>query len=467
MFKKRMIATQIGAVMAGLVFASSSAVATTTLVTNGDDTGAGSLRAALESGADKIVVLGGVKTIQTESTLEYTGTEPLTIRGRGATIQPSGDFTVLKITEGADLTVSNLSIIGIGGFSVAPEEQSTGRGKGIFVDVFGATTQRTDTVKVLLRNVDVFDVAYHGVHISDCSGGDACGGGQSGDGDGTDASVHLTLKNVTVDGVGYGVFDADGVRVDERGDGDIVAKITRSKFLNVGADGVELDESGGGNVKVSMRNAAFNFNGGYCAPIDPNMPDPADPLCVEDDDGELVLDLDDGIDIDEGDGGSVWVKARNVALLENLDEGFDFDEAGDGDIELDLARILGDMNSDEAIKASEEDAGDIEADLRAIRVTDTQNNDGIELEETGEGDMFADLRAVIATGSGDGSGVEIVQLGGGELEVTVKGSVITGNSKDNLKVESFDDDDGDVDGTGTLKVRGSKIEDIETNVDKI
>ena len=465
MFKKRITAAQIAAVMAGFVFASSSTVAATAVVTNGNDDGAGSLRAALESGADEIVVSGRVKSIQTESTLEYTGTDPLIIRGGGATIQPSGDFTVLEITEGADLTVSNLSIVGIGGFSV--ENQGAGQGKGIFVDIFGAATPRTDTVKVLLRNVDVFDVAYHGVHISDCSGGDACGGGQSGDGDGTDASVHLTLKNVTVDGVGYGVFDADGVRVDERGKGDIVAKITRSKFLNVGADGVELDESGEGDVKVSMRNAAFNFNGGYCAPIDPNLPDPADPFCVEDDDGELVLDLDDGIDIDEGDGGSIWVKARNVELLNNLDEGFDFDEAGHGDIELDLVRIRGDMNSDEAIKASEEDAGDIEADLRAVRVTDTINNDGIELEETGEGDMFADLRAVVATGSGDGSGVEIVQLGGGALEALVKGSVITGNSKDNLKVESFEDDDGDVDGTGTLKVRGSEIEDIDTNVDQI
>jgi hypothetical protein len=465
MIRKRKVAVQIAAVVAGFVFATASAVAAPALVTNGNDEGPGSLRAALESGANEIVITGSVRTIETESTLEYTGREPLIIRGGKATIQPSGDFTVLAITEGADLTVSNLSIAGIGGFDV--ENQGVGQGKGIFVDVFGAEVPRSDTVKVVLRNVNVFDVAYHGVHISDCSGGDACGSGQSGDGNGTDASIRLVLKGVKVDGVGYGVFDADGVRVDERGDGDIVAKITRSKFLNVGADGVELDESGDGNVKVSMRNSSFNFNGGYCAPIDPNLPDPADPLCVEDDDGELVLDLDDGIDIDEGDGGSVWVKARNIKLLENLDEGFDFDEAGDGDIDLDLVRIRGDMNSDEAIKASEEDAGDIEADLRAIRVTDTQNNDGIELEETGDGDMFAALRAVRATGSGDGSGVEIVQLGGGELEVSVKGSVITDNSKDNLKVESFDDDDGDEVGTGTLKVRGSKIEDIVTNVDEI
>ncbi len=463
MFKKRPIAARVAAAISGFfLLVSSSAFAATALVTNGDDQGDGSLRAALSSGADKIVIKSSVGAIATASTLEYTGTTPLKIIGGGATIFPNGDFTVLAIIEGADLTVKNLNIVGIGGFSV--DMQSTGKGKGIFVDIFGADEKRTDTVKVQLTNVSIADVAYHGIHVSDCSLGDDCGSGAEGDGEGTPASVHLELKNVSIDGVGYGVFDADGARVDERDGGGITAKITNSEFIGVGADGAEFDENGDGDVKVSLRNVAFNDNGGYCAPIT-DLESPDDPTCVEDDDGELVLDLDDGIDIDEGGAGSIWVNAKNVKLMENLDEGFDFDEAGDGDIELDLAKIVGDMNSDEAIKASEEGKGDIVADLRSVKVTETLNNDGIELEETGDGDMFAELRSVTAIDN-DSSGVEIVQLGEGKLEAEVKGSRIIGND---LKVESFlvDDDDETIDGPGTLKIRGSTIDEIDTNVDEI
>jgi hypothetical protein len=37
--------------------------------------------------------------------------------------------------------------------------------------------------------------------------------------------VEANLKRVSISNVGYGKFDADGIRIDEQGDGDIIFKV--------------------------------------------------------------------------------------------------------------------------------------------------------------------------------------------------------------------------------------------------
>jgi hypothetical protein len=138
----------------------------------------------------------------------------------------------------------------------------------------------------------------------------------------------------------------------------------------VGADGVELDEGDDGDVIVEVRNSIFEFNGGYCFPVDPEDENPADPTCVEDDDGKLVLDLDDGFDIDEAGNGSLVGSIRNIWISDNLDEGLDFDEEGDDGINIELVGIEAWGNGDEGIKLSEEDGGD-----------------GIQIEQDNAGDI--------------------------------------------------------------------------------
>ncbi len=450
MFKKQLMAVRIAALVPTLVFASSATLAASAVVKNVDQ-----LRAALTAKKDKIIIQSKGKQIEIDETLVYDAEAPLTIIGGGTTIQGTGDFTLLEVMQGANLTIKNLHFQGIGGFDV--ENQSEGRGKGVFVDV---PKDRTGTVRLVLTNVSVRDVGYHGVHVSDCDGGDSCGSGGESGGNGSPASVHADLKNVVIENVGYGVFDGDGLRIDERDDGDIVLKIANAEFVGVGADGVELDEDGDGDVIVKVRNSHFDMNGGYCDPnvIDPEKPPYADPMCVEDDDGDLVLDLDDGFDIDEAGIGSIWVSIKSASVDDNLDEGLDFDEVGAGDIELDLANVHGARNGDEAVKASEEDDGDVTADLRSVTAIEN-GDDGIQIEETGVGDVHADLRAVDALDNED-SGIEVTQGDVGELAVMVSGSVATGNDDSDLKVES--EGDG-----GTLKVRGSDIGTVETdNVDE-
>ena len=62
----------------------------------------------------------------------------------------------------------------------------------------------------------------------------------------------MKLVDVLVDGVGFGKQDADGVRVDDRNDGDISFSAVNSVFVNVGADGVELDEGNDGSVFLAI-----------------------------------------------------------------------------------------------------------------------------------------------------------------------------------------------------------------------
>ena len=332
MFKKRIIAVQVAAALSGFLTAAAPALAAVSVVETAQE-----LRDAMETGANKIVIKNA-GTIEIDQSLVYEGTAPLTIIGGGATIKGTADFTLLEVTKGANLKIRNLHLQGIGGFQAGDKGVVS---KGIFIDV---PLDREGTVKLDLTNVTVSDVGYHGVHVSDCvledegdEAGRACGAGNDATGDGSDASVHVKLKNVVIENVGTGVFDGDGFRVDEREKGDILLQAVNSTFVRAGADGGELDEAGDGNVIISVRNSAFNENGDYCAGQDVNAP--TDPKCVEEDDGELVLDLDDGFDIDEAGDGSIIGTLKNVHLDDNLDEGLDLDEEDEGGFDLNLTNV--------------------------------------------------------------------------------------------------------------------------------
>jgi len=395
-------------------------------VTNSNDSGAGSLREALSSGATVISIHKSVSTINIIDTLQYENTAPLTIIGSGQTVDGNDlEDTLLEITNGADLTISNLDFTVSGGYDVYTKQ---GGGKGIFVNV---PTDRKGIVSLWLTNVTVSNVGRHGIHILDCDAIN-CGAGDGGKGNGSPASIFINLTNVIIDSVGNGGFDSDGMRIDERGEGDIIFNVVNSSFFNIGADGIELDEGGDGDIAVNARNSLFKFNGAYCDGIDPTTTTPADPACIEDDDGKLVLDLDDGFDIDEAGKGSVTGQIKNILLNNNFDEGLDIDEEGEGGINIDLVKIKASNNGDEGIKVSEDDGGDVVAHLRGV--TTTQNgDDGIQIEQDHDGDII----------------------------VTVNSTTSIDNNKKGLKLNQ------DGYGGGNLKVRGSNIDSITTDVEEI
>lgn len=396
------------------------------LVTSNADSGAGTLREALESGATQIRFDRHVRTIRVHSSLEYMGTDPLRIIGNDTRIIASDDFDILSLPNGASLRASSLLIIGPGGFDF--DNQGTVGGRGIFIDVPGT---RTGTVQLDLRNVTVRGVAYHGIHVSDCilegasdTLGDVCGAGAGGEGDGSPASVNVFLRNVTVRDTGNGLFDADGVRVDERADGSVFFLASGSRFLDNGADGVELDEAGDGDVVIDVTRSHFNRNGAYCVPAPLDLAEP----CVEDDDGELVRDLDDAFDIDEADGGSIFGRVANATLRRNLDEGIDFDEAGDGGMDVDFIDIDGIRNGDEAIKMSAENEGDVYAELRRNDIRNN-GNDGTEFE---------------------------VEEGMGEVHVRIGNSFIADNDSEGVAAAQENMMD-----LGTLRIRRSFVDEVD------
>ncbi|MEL6914070.1 MAG: hypothetical protein AAFP13_06180 [Pseudomonadota bacterium] len=422
--------------------------------------GAAELQAALDAGGT-VIVTGPVET---DTTLTYAGTDPLTIVGGGHTITMSANADILAITEGADVTITGLALVGQGGFSIENRGDLDGpAGKGIFLRV---PEDATGTVSLSLTDVRVAGVANHGIHVSDCNLADACGGGGGGAGEGSAASISVAIAGVTVDGAGTGKFDADGLRVDERGAGSILFTAANSTFTGVGADGIELDEGQAGDVIATALGLNAVTNGNYCDPAILNafLPDPdegefdegafaeadvpaavegsPDDSCIERevdlyDDGSVEeyafgLDLDDGFDIDEAGPGSIHAAFILGDITGNLDEGLDFDEEDAGDIRLYVNALTADGNTDDAIKFTEEGPGNGHVDIVATRVTGN-GGPGLVFEEEDEGDLIASVTDVDAQGNDDGeTGVEAVQDGDGVGFLTVRGEIADGFDLDGV-----------------------------------
>lgn len=407
-----------------------SAASTTApaLVLNGNDSGPGSLRAALAGGSHLVRIHRSVGNILINSTLAYSSSEPLSLIGWGQTIQANNsgdDFTLLEVSNGADLEVRHLNFDGGGGFSL----DKPGDGKGIYLNVPG---KRTGIVYLKLLDVAVVGVANHGIHVSDCTLGDACGSNSGGGGDGSTASLNVMLQNVTVRDAGNGKFDADGVRIDERNDGGIMLYVFNSVFHDIGADGVELDEGNRGDVYITVAKSFFEGNGGYCV----NAPLVLEHPCVENDEGELVLDLDDGFDIDEAGEGSLQGVIADSVVYGNLDEGLDFDEKDEGGIALNIFGVDAIGNADE----------------------------GVKLSSAHDGNINVDFNRLIVTGNGD-DGIQVeAEFGEGEVQVRFSDSRSTGNGKAGLNISQRN-----TTSPGTLKVRGfSEIDSLDLkNVEEI
>lgn len=328
-----------------------------------------SLRAAIEaanldSNIEKIVFSKNAH-ISLNAPVIYTGSQAIKLIGKGATIDGSSagsfvlDSDLTAITEdgtlvfntAADITVRNLTI----------KNSAT---RGLVINIPEDADQQD--IDVTLNKVSIQDSALFGLHIDDNA--DEFDDGVAGSAIGID----LKILNSSFTGNGTGAIDFDGVRVDERADGDINALIVNTHIDGNGGDGIELDEAGNGDVEATMINVTINDNGFY-----------------------NEEDLDDGFDIDEADEGDIEVKLVRVSANNNMDEGLDFDEAGDGDVELKLRHVETLNNADEGIKADEEDAGDIEAKLKHVQVIEN-GDDGIQFTELGEGKIEATLKHVEA-----------------------------------------------------------------------
>ncbi len=304
-------------------------------------------------------------TISLSAPIIYNGSQRLSLMGNGATIDGSQagvfvlDDDLTAITEDGSLVFNTAGDISIRHLTV--DNSAT---RGIVVNI--PEDAVGNDISVTLSGVNVTNSALFGVHIDDNS--DEFDDGESGSAIGVD----LTIRHSSFIGNGTGAIDFDGVRVDERGEGDINAMIINSHIDANGGDGIELDEAGNGHVDATMIRVTINDNGFY-----------------------NEEDLDDGFDIDEAGDGDIDVSLFNVQASNNMDEGLDFDEAGSGDITFKARYVKANNNTDEGIKLDEEDDGDIVVKMSAV-AAQSNGDDGVQLTELGEGLIKSRLQRVKA-----------------------------------------------------------------------
>jgi hypothetical protein len=388
------------AIVAGMIGATQVPVsaATTAIVTSANDSGPGSLRAALAGGATHVIIKPSVGTIAIQSPLVYAGSARLTVIGTGQTIDGNGIAgPLLDVTAGPSLHLFGLKFEDSGGL-------------GIRVTV---PPSRTGTVEVSLDAVTVRDTADHGVLVDDEAG--------------SPASVQLRTIKSTVERGGKTNADQDGIRVNERGDGGITFRSVASMFAESGGDGVELDEGGPGDVKVEDVGSRFQANG-------PVVPD----------------DLEDGIDVDEADAGSVIATFTGSRFIDNFDEGADLNETGDGGITARFLAVTGTGTVDgEAIALEEHDGGDVALVLWNV-TTNANNNDGVEVEETEAGNVSIDATSFTTNGNG-ADGLHVEEFAEGDVAIRLIASTVTGNADDGIQAEQG------APGAGTLRLVSTNV----------
>lgn len=435
------------------------------LVTSSEDSGEGTLRAALEEASKSEgltqVLIATDGDIEVKSTLDYAGTAPLAIHGKGQTVKTAVDTTLLSISQGADLTVTELSLAGPGKFNIENQGKT---GMGIFVDV---RDDQTGTVSFILDDVEISGFADYGVLISDCDIVENCGAGRGGQGNGSPASILVRLNDVKIDDAGNGHFDADGLRVDERGPGDIFFYAKDSEFTRAGADGIELDEGQEGGVFATAVDSRFDDNGNYCdgkilesflpqdadgefedgefkeEDVPANVTGSPDDSCFERevelyDSGsvkeyEISIDFDDGFDIDEAGPGDLWALIVDTSVKGNHDEGLDFGEEGEGSLKLGIWNVDAKENTDDALKMVESEEGDLSA-LLAKLISKDNGGYGAAFKQIDEGTLNITVDQSRTSGNDDGeeSGLKVQQLGTGEATLRI----IASEFKDGIKTKN-------------------------------
>jgi hypothetical protein len=235
------------------------------------------------------------------------------------------------------------------------------------------------------------------LYLDDQVGGSNPGGGDSA------AGLRVLLSDVRVEDNGFrhDISDFDGVRVDEGGEGAMVARIHRSRFTGNAGDGFEIDETGDGDVEAVVQNSRFERNG--------TQP-------------QNTADLEDGFDIDENDAGHLIARLIDVTANGNQDEGVDLDEEGTGDLRAWFTRVGASANTDSNITFTEDEnnllGGSITFVFQNVRANESVSDDGFKPEEYGDGDVTGTIiNSSFNHNDDDGIQIEQSDAGGGLLRL--------------------------------------------------
>ncbi len=391
------------------------------IVSNSNDSGPGSFRAAIDqANADPDVAsvhfTRAVSVIALEQTVIFTGAQALTINGNGAVLDGSeiARGAAFLATGGGDLTISRLTVRN------APAE-------GVAVEV---PANATGEISVSLERVEILGNRGHGVLVNDQEDSSTVDGVQP-NANGSAASVFVSVAHSRFADNGYSVSDRDGLRVNEGGAGDLAIVVWYTVAADNAADGIEVDERGSGDVLVYMHGAEVVRNGKF---------DPSD--------------LDDGFDIDEYNDGSVIGFVISTIASDNYEEGLDFNENNAGDLRVSLGHVDVSGNREEGVDYEEDDDFAGGGDLVTLMIDVTTNGNGanggdagLKIREKGAGHLDATLRQIEASNNVIG-GVSVREDADGTLRSLLEQVVAQANGGRGI--------DFDENAAGDLTVRATK-----------
>jgi hypothetical protein len=420
----RVIVITLALALSETVLAGAAVPATTVFVSNADDAGPGSFRDAIDrANADPAIAhvqfRGGVGVVGLQASVVFTGTQNLTISGRGAVIDgaKAGGPAFRTSGGGGDLSVFSLTVRN------APAA-------GIAIDV---PPSSTGTVHVGLYDADIIENRGHGVVVNDQD--DPATPGAEGE---SAASVEVTVVNSRFIGNGFSVTDRDGLRVNEGGAGDLTITVLFSHAEDNAADGIEADERGSGDVNVEMFGSTVTANGEF----DPD-------------------DLDDGFDIDENDDGSIVGLVAFSAANDNFEEGFDFNENHAGDLRVDMLYVEANGNGEEGIDYEEDDdfagGGDLVTEFFLVSASENGaggGDAGMKIREKGDGDLDVSLTSVEASDNFIG-GIQIREDANGDLLASIAAAATLANDGHGIDFDENREGAQDVSGDLTASVSRS------------
>ena len=379
-------------------------------VRNGNDAGPGSFRAAIEAAnanddIRRVEFDDRVSSIRLQHPVEFTGAQSLAIDANHATLDGSelaDGSTAFVASGGGDLSIRSLKV------KDAPDN-------GISIEIPSGSA---GTKRFSLIDVEIIDNSGHGVVINDQTFPEEAGNPDASppippNPAGSAASLHVTVIASKFEGNGFGALDRDGLRINEGGDGHLVAVIKFTRAIGNGADGIELDERGNGDVQFEIVGSHFSGNGSF--------------------DTSPVPDLDDGIDVDESAAGHLVGTVTLSSSNDNLEEGFDFNENDAGDFRVDMTLVEASRNLQEGIDFEEDDdfagGGDLITRLAGIKTNGNgaAGDAGLKIREKGDGNLDAGAVGVEASDNLN-RGVQLREDDGGSLAARVRMATTDGNA---------------------------------------
>lgn len=379
-------------------------------VTNANDAGPGSFRAAIDRAntnpsIGRVEFRAGLAPIGLVDPVVYTGTQALDIAGNGAILEGAG----LGATAPAAFLANGGGNLSVAGLTVqnAPQEGLT----------YQVPAAATGIKKVVLVGVQILGNRGHGVLVND-----QVDPIDTSNPNGSDASLDVLVVGSRFAENGFGDIDRDGLRINEGGTGNLNAIFSVTRVDHNGADGIELDERGVGDVTFNVSGTQITRNGSYDV---------------------TLADLDDGMDVDESGDGALIGKVFASAANDNYEEGWDFNENDAGDFRVDMTLAEASRNLEEGIDFEEDDdfqgGGDLITTLIGIKANGNGpgGDAGLKIRERGDGNIDATIRGAETNGNLTG-GISLREQGTGDLTATIERATSSGNGTAGIAVREDD-----------------------------